>query len=81
MALYNGKPLHEAVEAFIAEYTGCEIEHDEVELETLGIDNDDMFQFTFDVAGHFGFDECIDGDEIGGNASVWNVTNFVEEYI
>lgn len=77
---YNGKPLYITINELISEYTKIpETEFDcETDLESIGIPNQEVRQFTFFIAGKFGFDDIIDGDEIGEYAAVWNVTEFVE---
>jgi len=54
---------------------------EETGLYDLGIEDDDMFTFAFDVAGHFDLDGWIDGDELEINMSVWHVIDFIDEII
>lgn len=75
-------PVHEVVGNWLETYTGKDITEDQEEsLDSLGVCDEDIFSFTFDVAKEFGFDERIDGSEIGRMACVWHVVNFVEEFI
>lgn len=80
---YNGEPLYQAVNAFIAEYTQIPEDtfHDETDLKDIGIPDDSIEDFEEALAEHFDF--AIDPYEnnIGAMASVWHVTQFVEENI
>ena len=84
---YNEKPLyvsvHEAIEQITEEkipmIPDTDEQDDETSLEDLGIYDDDVEQFTEAIAAIFGFEVDLEESEIGAGASVYNVTNYVEE--
>lgn len=80
---YNGKPLYVVVNAFISEYTQLPEDEfdDETELKDIGIPDESVEDFEGALAKHFNFEINPYKNNIGAMASVWHVTQFVEENI